>query len=278
MSYECCKFFPRRQARGIPVVAASQEAGQFIVTFPEAYHAGFNTGFNYAEAVNFAVDDWIPWGLRAVRRYREVSKDPVFSHEHLLCSLISSGLTPELAKWLHPSFATCVMDELRRRDVAEGIETARSQDFLGLPTEEGGTSHTGSGRRIVCLQVGSGVNHALPSSGHGSHASEVETTAPPRARMRAFGSVASDAAATQCISCRTILFFSSVTCGCAPDAPRCLHCLEEGRGKCLCSPSEQTLWYRFSNIELRNLLSMVASAATPTCSSNRTDYLRMVGC
>ena len=32
------------QAHGIPVFRTDQSAGEFIVTFPRAYHAGFNQG------------------------------------------------------------------------------------------------------------------------------------------------------------------------------------------------------------------------------------------
>jgi len=50
---------------GIPFHRVVQEAGQFIVTMPGAYHAGFNHGFNCAESVNFALPSWIPIGKEA---------------------------------------------------------------------------------------------------------------------------------------------------------------------------------------------------------------------
>lgn len=51
---------------GIPVYETIQHAGEFIITFPYGYHAGFNHGYNCTEAVNFATLRWIPFGLHAV--------------------------------------------------------------------------------------------------------------------------------------------------------------------------------------------------------------------
>ncbi|EHB09146.1 Lysine-specific demethylase 4D [Heterocephalus glaber] len=47
---------------GIPFSCVTQEAGEFVVTFPYGYHAGFKHGFNCAEAINFATPWWIDYG------------------------------------------------------------------------------------------------------------------------------------------------------------------------------------------------------------------------
>ena len=60
------------EAQGVPVYTLQQRAGEFIITFPRAYHAGFSHGFNVAEAVNFASADWLPFGRNAMQCYRYV--------------------------------------------------------------------------------------------------------------------------------------------------------------------------------------------------------------
>mmetsp|Transcript_15276 Transcript_15276/g.27466 ORF Transcript_15276/g.27466 Transcript_15276/m.27466 type:complete len:540 (-) Transcript_15276:523-2142(-) len=49
----------------IPVYRAVQREGEFIITFPKAFHAGFNYGFNCAESVNFALKSWVEEGCKA---------------------------------------------------------------------------------------------------------------------------------------------------------------------------------------------------------------------
>lgn len=39
--------------------------GEFVITYPRGYHAGFNMGFNCAESVNFALESWIDLGRKA---------------------------------------------------------------------------------------------------------------------------------------------------------------------------------------------------------------------
>ena len=48
-----------------PFTFMVQYPGEAMVTFPGAYHFGFNAGFNIAEATNFGVPEWIPFGKQA---------------------------------------------------------------------------------------------------------------------------------------------------------------------------------------------------------------------
>ncbi|KAJ1485172.1 JmjC domain, hydroxylase-domain-containing protein [Baffinella frigidus] len=49
---------------GIPLTRVVQRAGEFVISLPYAYHSGFNLGLNCAEAVNFGLAGWVPFGLR----------------------------------------------------------------------------------------------------------------------------------------------------------------------------------------------------------------------
>ncbi|XP_012680815.2 lysine-specific demethylase 4B [Clupea harengus] len=51
----------------IPFDRITQEEGEFMVTFPYGYHAGFNHGFNCAESTNFATLRWVDYGKMATQ-------------------------------------------------------------------------------------------------------------------------------------------------------------------------------------------------------------------
>uniref|UniRef100_A0A094ZW49 [histone H3]-trimethyl-L-lysine(4) demethylase n=1 Tax=Schistosoma haematobium TaxID=6185 RepID=A0A094ZW49_SCHHA len=80
----------RLQAHGVPVYRTDQMVGEFVVTFPRAFHAGFNQGFNFAEAVNFCPADWLEYGLNCIEHYALLHRTPVFSHAELLCRMAKS--------------------------------------------------------------------------------------------------------------------------------------------------------------------------------------------
>ncbi|KAI3453367.1 hypothetical protein Pfo_010030 [Paulownia fortunei] len=69
----------------VPVYKAVQKPGEYVITFPRAYHAGFSHGFNCGEAVNFAIGDWFPLGSIASRRYALLNRMPLLPQEELLC-------------------------------------------------------------------------------------------------------------------------------------------------------------------------------------------------
>lgn len=62
-----------------------------MITLPNVYHSGFNTGFNVAEAVNFAPAEWLPFGSDVVSRYRDQCKSPSVSHDMLLVTLVRAA-------------------------------------------------------------------------------------------------------------------------------------------------------------------------------------------
>ncbi|ORZ33154.1 PLU-1-like protein-domain-containing protein [Catenaria anguillulae PL171] len=89
--------------QGVKVVGCHQRAGEFVITFPRAYHGGFNQGFNCNEAVNFAPQDWVPWGKAAIDRYRAFRKPPVFAHEDVIMNVaLQEGHVLETAAWIEP--------------------------------------------------------------------------------------------------------------------------------------------------------------------------------
>ncbi|XP_042396116.1 lysine-specific demethylase JMJ703-like [Zingiber officinale] len=69
---------------GVPIYRCVQNPGEFVLTFPRAYHSGFSCGFNCAEAVNVAPLDWLPYGQNAVELYRDQRQRLSISHDKLL--------------------------------------------------------------------------------------------------------------------------------------------------------------------------------------------------
>ncbi|XP_058085688.1 lysine-specific demethylase JMJ13-like isoform X2 [Magnolia sinica] len=99
---------------GVPVYKAVQKPGEFVITFPRAYHAGFSHGFNCGEAVNFAIGDWFPLGAVASQRYSLLNRMPLLPHEELLCKeamlLFERSSAPE-SRDLAPSSADLVSQQ-----------------------------------------------------------------------------------------------------------------------------------------------------------------------
>ncbi|PWY79630.1 PLU-1-domain-containing protein [Aspergillus heteromorphus CBS 117.55] len=115
--FQLVTLMPPDQLRkaGVNVYALDQRAGQFVITFPQAYHAGFNHGFNFNEAVNFAPADWEPWGAAGVQRLQDFRRHPCFSHDELLLTAAGRDSSITTAKWLAPALQRTCTRELADR-------------------------------------------------------------------------------------------------------------------------------------------------------------------
>lgn len=98
----------------VPVFRCVQNAGEFVLTFPRAYHAGFNSGFNCAEAVNVAPVDWLPHGQNAIELYRQQGRKTSISHDKLLLGAARDAVK---AHWEINLLRKNTLDNLRWRDV-----------------------------------------------------------------------------------------------------------------------------------------------------------------
>ncbi|XP_061626813.1 lysine-specific demethylase 5C isoform X2 [Phyllopteryx taeniolatus] len=127
-------------AHGVPVVRTNQCAGEFVITFPRAYHSGFNQGYNFAEAVNFCTADWLPAGRSCIEHYRRLRRYCVFSHEELTCKMAASPekLDLNLAAATHREMFIIVQEErkLRKALMERGISEAEREAFELLPDDE----------------------------------------------------------------------------------------------------------------------------------------------
>ncbi|XP_057256222.1 lysine-specific demethylase 5C, partial [Pezoporus wallicus] len=127
-------------AHGVPVVRTNQCAGEFVITFPRAYHSGFNQGYNFAEAVNFCTADWLPAGRQCIEHYRRLRRYCVFSHEELICKMAAcpEKLDLNLAAAVHKEMFVLVQEErkLRKALLEKGITEAEREAFELLPDDE----------------------------------------------------------------------------------------------------------------------------------------------
>ncbi|KAF7654696.1 hypothetical protein LDENG_00066550 [Lucifuga dentata] len=125
---------------GVPIYRTNQCAGEFVITFPRAYHSGFNQGFNFAEAVNFCTMDWMPIGRKCVEHYRQLSRYCVFSHDEMVCNMATKAdsMDIDLASAVLKEMNVMIQEEEELRDKVKKMGVVQSQqvDYELLPDEE----------------------------------------------------------------------------------------------------------------------------------------------
>ncbi|GAA5807670.1 hypothetical protein MFLAVUS_001041 [Mucor flavus] len=111
----------------VNVYAVDQRPGQFVVTYPKAYHSGFNHGFNFCEAVNFAPGEWVDYGLECVKRYKEFRRQPCFSHDELLVTAAQNMKPTDEMDWLKRGLIEMQTRELKERN---SVRTRRMKESV----------------------------------------------------------------------------------------------------------------------------------------------------
>ncbi|KAL5998705.1 hypothetical protein ACLOJK_009650 [Asimina triloba] len=173
------------KSEGVPVYRCAQHPGEFVLTFPRAYHSGFNCGFNCAEAVNVAPVDWLPHGQNAVELYRDERRKTTVSHDKLLLGAAREAIR---AHWEL---------QLLRKDTAENT---RWKDVCG----KDGILTKALKRRVDMEQ-----------------ARREYLCAPSQAtKMNSSFDATSE---KECIVCLYDLHLSAVGCSCSPDRFSCLN-------------------------------------------------------
>ena len=149
---------------GIPVYRAEQKPRSYIITFPYAYHAGFNAGFNCAEAVNFAPVDWLPYGAVATEQYVRDKRYQSVAHDQLLGTLCAAA---EEQPGFRPTVARVMPSEWRRSARVERRRSPRaSEDQSAWPGQR--RRRISSRRTAACarrISTGPGFGATASPSG-----------------------------------------------------------------------------------------------------------------
>lgn len=83
------------RARGVEVHRVVHTPGTFIVTMPNVYHSGLNTGFNVAESCNFGALPWLGFSKLAMQRYAHLRPVSI-SHDEVMVRIIERCKEPDM--------------------------------------------------------------------------------------------------------------------------------------------------------------------------------------
>lgn len=99
-----------------------QHPNEYIITFPKCYHAGFNSGYNLNEAVNFTNETWLSYGIQAISEYQKTKKMCVFDMYELITNIlimyvkgtITAPVSEAFLRYCHEELLSFVNREGRR--------------------------------------------------------------------------------------------------------------------------------------------------------------------
>lgn len=198
----------------VPVYRAVQQPGEFVLTFPRAYHSGFSCGFNCAEAVNMAPVDWLPYGQKAVKLYSKEARKTSLSHDKLL---IGAAFECVKSLWEVSARGEENVENLRWTSFCGKNGTLTKALKIRLRKEESRIRVYGSGFSLLKMEKDFDSN------------SERE-----------------------CVSCLYDLHLSAT--GCKKCSPGEYACLEHANDLCWCEESDRFVLLRYTMDELSSLV------------------------
>ena len=202
-------------------------------------------GYNVAESCNFALTDWIPWGLMSDRWYRELGRAQVFSHPGLLVSLAQDSDTVETAMWLLSDLERYVALEQQgvQALLANGLCTRRRMD-------------TTAG--ILTNMLSANSENEVPNTmldGKRLCAGRMKTS---NMSMQDIRRQRESQGQDECCICLGSTFLFLVRCTCND---RRVSCVAHAHRMCSCDMASKSLEERFSSEQLARLVSDVRQLA-----------------
>ena len=120
------------ESKGIKVNRLVHHEGEFVITFPFGYHSGYNLGYNCAESVNFATEEWLDIGRKA--RKCNCAEDSVNINVDDIIDAIRGGpIEDEYDDVLTPPESTQGTDEVRKKRKREKNDVQIKKIILKMP-------------------------------------------------------------------------------------------------------------------------------------------------
>jgi hypothetical protein len=110
------------ESKGIKVNRLVHHEGEFVITFPFGYHSGYNLGYNCAESVNFATEDWLDIGRKA--RKCNCAEDSVNINVDDIIDAIRGGPPDEGAPLTPPDSLGAVEEVKKKKRDRKKVESA----------------------------------------------------------------------------------------------------------------------------------------------------------
>lgn len=114
---------------GIPCCRLVQNPGEYVVTFPRAYHVGFSHGFNCGEAANFGTPQWLKIAKEAAVRRAAMNYLPMLSHQQLLY-LLTMSFVSRVPRYLLPGARSSRLRDRQKEEREVLVKKAFIADIL----------------------------------------------------------------------------------------------------------------------------------------------------